>query len=316
MEKFIVQNTGSGQRIRGADGRRRQHVKRWLANAALAAIASCAVHPALAQAADTRTADSAPALVGKLAVDQQVRWLRQTAQTGALAKLDDAQLVTLFEALDPQTVPRYVKEGPNGYPSYEFTMRRQERIKGERTTRPDHMLVRMTREPLRIYMTWLPDGPHAGQEAIYDETKRGDAMYGHLGGMLNIMPIWTSLDGSLARAQSNHSVRDLGTEFVATQFVSEAARYADAGALRPRRVEVRTIDSVRVIALTYEVKNGMSGFYAKKKTLGLDLRWPYFRTVEAYDDDGQLFEKIVLESVTPKTFDASTFDPKNPAYRF
>jgi outer membrane lipoprotein-sorting protein len=111
-------------------------------------------------------------------------------------------------------------------------------------------------------------------------------------------------------------VRDLGTEFIATRFVQEAGSDPKAEKLRPQSIDVRTSDGVRVVALTYEAQAGMPAFYAKKETLGLDLRRPFFCTVEAYDNDGQLFEKIVLERVTPKTFDASTFDPKNPAYRF
>ncbi len=181
----------------------------------------------------------APAQVGKLKPDEQVRWLRHAAQTGELEKLDDAELVALFKSLDPLTVPRYVKDGPNGYPSYEFTMLRQERIRGTWPERPDHMLVRVTRDPLRIYAKWLPDGAHAGQEIIYDETKRSDKMYGHLGGILNIIPVWASLNGPLARAQSNHLIRDLGIEYIATQFLSEGTKYAQAGrhAAEPDRSE-------------------------------------------------------------------------------
>ncbi len=258
----------------------------------------------------------APAQVGKLKPDEQVRWLRHAAQTGELEKLDDAELVALFKSLDPLTVPRYVKDGPNGYPSYEFTMLRQERIRGTWPERPDHMLVRVTRDPLRIYAKWLPDGAHAGQEIIYDETKRSDKMYGHLGGILNIIPVWASLNGPLARAQSNHLIRDLGIEYIATQFLSEGTKYAQAGVTQPSRIEAKTLDGVRVIAFTYETAGGMPEFYAKKETLGLDLRHPYFRSVESFDNDGQIFERIVFLTITPKTFDNEAFDPKNPAYNF
>jgi uncharacterized protein DUF1571 len=257
-----------------------------------------------------------PGEAGKLKPDQQVRWLRQAAQSGLLEKLDDANLTALFQSLDPLTVPRYVKDGPNGYPSYEFTMLRQERIRGVWPSTPDHMLVRVTRDPIRIYAKWLPDGAHSGQEIIYDETRRTDEMYGHLGGILNIMPVWASLNGALARTQSNHQVRDLGTEFIAKQFLSEGEKYAQAGVTRPTRIEVKTLDAVRVVAFTYETSTGMPTFYAKKETLGLDLRHPYFRTIESYDNEGHIFERIVFQSITPKTFDDETFDPKNPAYKF
>lgn len=269
---------------------------------------------------DTASAVKAPSTpssqVGKLTLDQQVKWLRAAQQSGALEKLDDAQLVALFQSLDPLALPRYIKEGPNGYPSYEFTMSRSERIRGQWPDKPDHMLVRLAHDPLRIYAKWLPDGARAGQEVIYDESKRTDEMYGHLGGILNVMPLWTSLNGALARAQSNHEVRDLGTEYIANQYLTEGKKYVAAGLPRSTKVEVKTIDGVRVVAFTFETPAGQPQFYAKKETLGLDLRHPYFRSVESYDNDGNIFERIVFETITPKTFDDSTFDPKNKAYRF
>jgi hypothetical protein len=276
--------------------------------------ACCAV--AEETAAEAAGSDVSPAQVGRLPVDQQVRWLRDAAQSGALERLDDAQLLALFQSLDPLTVPRYIKDGPNGYPSYEFTMVRQERIRGIWPRRPDHMLVRLTRHPLRIYAKWLPDGAHSGQEIIYDESRRRDEVYGHLGGLLRVLPMWASLDGALARAQSNHQVRDLGTEFIVNQFLAEGERAAQTDVTRLYRIEVKTSDGVRVVAFTYETPTGQPEYYAKKETLGLDLRHPWFRSAESYDNDGRLFEKIVFQTITPQTFDDSTFDPKNPAYQF
>ena len=297
-----------------------------LIGALVASVAALATPAAFAQnddtppALDTANAVKAPTTpssqVGKLTLDQQVKWLRAAQQSGAMEKLDDAQLVALFQSLDPLALPRYIKEGPNGFPSYEFTMSRSERIHGQWPDKPDHMLVRIAHDPLRIYAKWLPDGAHAGQEIIYDESKRTDEMYGHLGGIMNVMPLWTSLTGALARAQSNHQVRDLGTEYIAGQYLSEGKKYVEAGLPRSTQVEVKMIDGVRVVAFTFETPNGQPQFYAKKETLGLDLRHPYFRTVESYDNDGKIFEKIVFESITPKTFDDSTFDPKNKAYKF
>ena len=298
----------------------------WL-KALVAGVALLSVPTAFAQNDDRPPAlDSASAAVkppttpaaqvGKLELDQQVKWLRAAQQSGALEKLDDAQLVALFQSLDPLALPRYIKEGPNGYPSYEFMMSRSERIHGVWPDKPDHMLVRVAHDPLRIYAKWLPDGEHAGQEIIYDESKRSDETYGHLGGIMNVMPLWTSLTGALARSQSNHNVRDLGTEYIADQYLSEGSKYTEAGLPRSTQISVKTIDGVRVVAFTFETPVGQPQFYAKKETLGLDLRHPFFRSVESYDNDGKIFERIVFDSITPKTFDDSTFDPKNKAYKF
>lgn len=143
--------------------------------------------------------------VGARSVGQQAQWLSHAAANGTLAALTDEQLVALFHSLDPRTLPLYLQQGLSRYASCEFTMLRRERIRGRWPRRADHMLVRVTREPLRIYAKWLPDGAHAGQEVIYDASKRPGQLYGHLGGVLGVLPMWTSLDGPLARAQSNHS---------------------------------------------------------------------------------------------------------------
>jgi Protein of unknown function (DUF1571) len=281
--------------------------------------ASSAATSDVAPARDAR-APSPPTIpasqVGTLPLDHQVRWLSRAARSGLLASMPDAELVTLFESLDPLTLPHYLKQGPNGYPSYEFTLMRRERIRGVWPNRPDHMLVRLTRDPLRIYAKWLPDGAHAGQELIYDDSKRADEIYGHLGGLLDAVPMWASLHGPLARAQSNHSVRDLGVEYITRQFLAEGQKFADAGVTRPSRIEVKTIEGERVVAFTYETPIGQPEFYAKKEILGLDLHRPYFRSAESFDNDGNIFESIVFQEIVPKTFDDLTFDPRNPDYRF
>ncbi|SAK76905.1 PF07608 family protein [Caballeronia hypogeia] len=283
--------------------------------AALCACLAFAGGPALAQTTDDGEAAHI-ARIATLGVEQQTQWLAQYAASGALAKLDDARLVELFSALDPRTLPRYLQNGLRDYASYELTMRRRERIKGKWPKRADHMLVRVTREPLRIYAKWLPDGAHAGQEIIYDESTRPEELYGHLGGFLRVVPMWASVHGVLARAQSNHSIRELGIEAITQRFIDEGRKFADAGITKPADIEVKTIDGLRVVALTYETPTGQPDFYAKKEVLGLDLERPVFRTLESYDNDGTIFESVVFERIEPKPFDGLTFDPKNPDYRF
>jgi Protein of unknown function (DUF1571) len=275
-----------------------------------------AATPVPAAVETTRAAATPATKAGALSLDAQVRWLSRAAKSGMLASMDDATLVALFESLDPRTLQRYVKDGPNGYPSYEFTMLRSERINGVWPTQPDHMLVRLTRDPMRIYVKWLADGAHAGQEILYDETTRADEIYGHLGGVLDVASIWTSLDGAFARSQSKHSVRDLGTEYITGQFLAESAKSDGGAASRPSRIEVKTVEGVRVVSFTFESSAGQPEFYAKKEVLGLDLRRPYFRSAQSYDNAGKIFESIVFETVTPRSFDAATFDPKNPDYKF
>ncbi|SAL50466.1 DUF1571 domain-containing protein [Caballeronia concitans] len=268
----------------------------------------------IAASADAQS--TATSAIGAQSVDAQVRWLSQAAANGTLDALDDEALVALFRSLDPRTLPRYLQEGLDRYASCEFTMLRRERIGGRWPKRADHMLVRVTRDPLRIYAKWLPDGAHSGQEVIYDDAKRPNELYGHLGGVLGVIPMWASVNGPLARAQSNHSIRELGIDAITQRFIDQGRKFAAAGITRPSNIEVKTVQGVRVVAFTYVAPEGQPDFYAKREVLGLDLEQPLFRTVESFDNDGEIFESIVFEHIVRKPFDDLTFDPENPDYRF
>ncbi|WP_248319980.1 DUF1571 domain-containing protein [Caballeronia sp. Sq4a] len=289
------------------------HVRRLLyATLACALSAAITASPAPARA----TPQPAVNEIATQTADQQAQWLARAAADGTLARLSDDELVALFRALDPATLPRYLRDGLVRYASCEFTILRRERIGGKWPKRPDHMLVRVTREPLRIYARWLPDGAHAGQEVIYDESKRPGELYGHAGGLLGVVSMWTSLNGPLARAQSNHSIRELGIDAVMQRFIDEGRKFADADITQPSDIAVATVNGVRVVALTYVAPAGQPDFYAKREVIDLDLEAPLIRAVESFDNEGRVFESVVFEHIEPKAFDGLTFDPRNPDYRF
>jgi hypothetical protein len=256
------------------------------------------------------------AQVARLPVERQVAWLSHAAQSGELEKLSDAQLIDLFGALAPDTLPRYLQSGTTRYREYEFEMFSQQRIRGRWQTQPAHMLIRYRQEPRQVYAKWLADGKHAGQEMIYDEKKEPGLLYAHLGGIMRLVSVWTPIDGASAKAQSNHTVRELSVGYVTDRFLAELKKYRAAGVEKPSKIEVLTDHGARVVAFTWETPDGHRDIYAKKARLGLDLRHPFFRTSESWDNDGELFEKFSFINVTPQHFDDAVFDPKNPAYKF
>jgi hypothetical protein len=281
--------------------------------------------PAASQAVPSQAGDSAASgnasstdlsQVGSLPVERQVAWLNHAAQSGELAKLGDAQLVELFQSLSPDTLPRYVEAGSARYREYEFQTYSQQRIKGVWQTQPAHLLVRYRQDPRQVYVKWLADGRNAGQEMIYDETKDPKQLYAHQGGTFSFVSIWTPIDGARALAQSNHTVRELNIGYVTDLFLSELKKYHAAGIDKPSKIEVLSEYGERVVAFTWETPTGQPQFYAKKVRLGLDLRRPFFGTSEAWDNNGELFEKFTFTDVTLKHFDDSAFDPKNPQYKF
>jgi len=273
-----------------------------------------------AQAGDTTASGdastTAPSQVASLPVERQVAWLNHAARSGELEKLADPQLVELFQSLAPDTLSRYVEAGSAHYREYEFQTYSQQRIKGVWQTQPAHMLVRYRQDPRQVYVKWLADGRNAGQEMIYDEAKDPKQLYAHQGGAFSFVSIWTPIDSGRALAQSNHTVRELSIGFVTDLYLSELKKYRAAGIDKPEKIEVLTESGERVVAFTWETPTGQPQYYAKKVRLGLDLRRPFFGTSESWDNNGELFEKFTFTDVIPKHFDESTFDPKNPQYKF
>ncbi|NPT69555.1 DUF1571 domain-containing protein [Paraburkholderia sp. RL16-012-BIC-B] len=286
--------------------------------------AAMIVAPGHAEDAPTPASHPAPAdqspvaiaQVASLPVERQVAWLSRAAQSGELERLDDAQLIELFQALAPDTVPRYVQTGITRYRECEFQTFSQQRVKGKWQTKPAHMVVRYRQEPRQVYVKWLADGRNAGQEMIYDEKKDPDQLYAHPGGILNLVSLWVPIDGARVKAQSNHTVRELGIDYFTDLFLAELKKYRAAGVEKSSKIEVLNDHGARVVAFTWETPTGRPDFYAKKERLGLDLRQPFFRTSEAWDNDKELLEKFSFTEVTPKHFDDSVFDPKNPEYKF
>lgn len=264
-------------------------------------------------------------------VRKQARELLQHWQAGALLALDDEALVRRFRALPPEVLATALELGASQHEGFEIWMKRQERIGGRWNDTPFLNHIKCRQQPRQVYMAWLSGGPKAGQEILYDARRRPDAMYGHLGGAFNVMSIWTALDGSLARDNSNHSVLDLSPRFVAEVVSAEWQRYRSEGRdARADLMEVATVAGQRTVALTWSpgvptrgVANDSAhepahdtGHYAPRTRICLNLRQPWVLQAEAWDADGEIRERILFERVVPAHFTDADFDPANPAYRF
>lgn len=251
------------------------------------------------------------------AVRQQARDLLQRWQAGAFLALDDEALVRSFRALPPEVLATALGMGASQHEGFEIWMKRQERIGGRWNDAPFLNHIKFRQQPRQVYMAWLPGGPRAGQEILYDARRRTDAMYGHLGGAFNVMSMWTPLDGSLARQNSNHSVLDLSPRFITDVVSAELQRYRAEGRSPQADVfEVLTVAGQRCLALAWTPPAGPPAHYAARTRVCLNLRQPWVLQVESWDAAGDIQERILFDKLVPSTFSDADFDPANPAYRF
>ena len=214
-------------------------------------------------------------------------------------------------------IPAYLDLGVKSLNEYEIAMHRQERIAGSWNSAPFINYIKYRHKPRQVYMKWLKDSAKSGQEIIFDETKRKDAMYGHLGGLFNITSIWIALDGSLAKGNSNHPVNDVGLQAVVEIVVSShKRRFKEGLPTAPGQIEVVKLNGERFVALTWLAPAGMKGLYAHKSRIYVDLKQPWIRQTESWDEAGEMIERISFDKITPAAFTDADFDPKNPAYAF
>ncbi len=251
------------------------------------------------------------------AVRQQARTLLQRWQAGGLQALDDEALVHTFRALPPEVLATALALGASQHEAFEVWMKRHERIDGRWNDRPYLNHIKIRRHPLQAYVAWLVGGPKAGQEILYDARRRPDEMYGHLGGSLNVLSMWTSLDGSLARQNSRHSVLDLSPRFIADVVSAELQRYrAEGRSPQADVIEVATVAGQRCLALSWTPPSGPPAHYAARTRICLNLGQPWVLQVESWDAAGEVQERILFDKIVPATFTDTDFDPANPAYRF
>lgn len=266
---------------------------------------------------DAVPVDAEVAQLAAMPATAQAQWLARTIKGGEWVKLSDARIVARMRVMQADALVRFLKAESAALPEYEYELTRHERINNQWQTTPDRMLVKIRETPRQIYVKWLPDGAHAGQEILYDETKRPKEMYGHLGGILGFTSIWSRIDGMLARSQSNHTVRDLGFAFIAQQIAHDGRSFRAAGLPEtPARISVSELDGVRVLALEWDAPTGPPQHYAYKSRVLLDLTTGRPRGIEAWDAAGQKVEEMRFEKVRKASWTDATFDPKNPDYKF
>ena len=202
---------------------------------------------------------------------------------------------------------------------YELWMHRQERLPSGWNEQAFVNHIKYRHQPRQVYMKWLPGGPKAGQEILYDETRRKDAMYGHLAGILNVTSIWTALDGSLARSNSMHSVRDAGLHAVVQILRAQLESHRQQGRMAPPvAVENLTHEEAPQVALTWVTPTDAPKHqrYAARTRIVLINASPWIRQVESWDEQGELIERVVFDKIQATRFSTVDFEANNPAYRF
>ena len=256
-------------------------------------------------------------LMAPLAHAQANLPLRSHIESGAFNTLTDEDVIRQWRALPASAVSAYLEGIVRPLNSYELRVQRQERIGGEWNARPYLNVLKYHHAPRRLYVKWLDGGPKAGQEIIYDETRRKDQIYAHLGGMMNLTSVWLTLDSPLIRGNTNHHVRDdLNLQFFVRTVTQRLQSMPADASLNQATVEVLTVGKKRCVAVTLPSSASASGLYTGKLRFALELDRVMLKQFEAWDAQQVLIERIVIDQLNVRPMTDADFDPKNPGYDF
>lgn len=169
----------------------------------------------------------------------------------------------------------------------------------------------------QVYVCWFKGGVYVGQEIIYDEIVCKDEMYGYLGGLVGFVLIWSVLDGLLVRLQLNYMVWEFGLQFIVDMFECDGCVYVVVGG-SGKFSEVKMVieDGECMLWLIWDVLSGLFMFYVKCVCLYFDFKNLWVCIEEVWDELGNQFEKIVIESVMCKIWNDQIFNFKNLEYKF
>jgi hypothetical protein len=135
--------------------------------------------------------------------------------------LSDAERRTLVAAAPKEQLERIMKDTPQakllamglrisqGINTYRYRMLKQERVRGELLAEQViDVYVRETPFAVRLHYV---KGPGAGRKVLFNPSVRPDEFRVREAGFLSVAgAIWLNVNSSFAKADSNHTVREVG----------------------------------------------------------------------------------------------------------
>lgn len=177
--------------------------------------------------------------------------------------------------------------------TYSYRMHKQERVKGE--MHPVQEILATVREvPFAARLEFIK-GPGAGRRLLYNPAVRKDQFRVKEAGVLSILGgLWIDVDSSLARKDSNHSVREAGMGNLLARFMRDYDRAAPLGGFAVKHEGWN--DKGHYCSVWTSPNNGL-GFDAAFSRICTDLKTGMPAKVETFDPKHTPLEKYEFSEV-------------------
>ncbi len=237
----------------------------------LFAIAQGAASPALAD--DLSPGQALAARAGAMPEQERVR---------SLSALPMGERAAFFRSLSVADIVALGRQSLEGLGVYHARVTREERVHGH-LCGPDVVEVTVREKPHAVLLEFVA-GAHKGRRALYNVELRPYQMLARESGILGLFAMWLSIDGSIVRRYTNHTIAEVG--FGAMIDVMQADQ-AKAEAVGGYRRSDEGFDGRGLYCMFFAAPAGAKDLYATRLrycvegTLGLPMR------IEVFDDKGR-----------------------------
>ena len=211
------------------------------------------------------------------------------------AALPHAELDALLRQTPVADLLALARSAVESLGTYAVRFTTQERVKGELLDPHTVQLTARTR-PMAVLLRYV-EGPAKGRVVFYDETLRKGELRAREAGFKGIVgALWLSIDGSLARADSNHGVDEVGYGPLLGKLERDFERSLPFGG------HARTdegFDGEGAFCMLYVAPAKATGLYADQTRLCLDAARGLPARVEV-SNQGLLIERFEYRDLRPR----------------
>ncbi len=224
----------------------------------------------------------------------------------AVKKASKEELAEAMQQTPPRTLIDIGKKAALALGDYSYRMAKTERVKGKLLDEQT-MDVYVHEQPFAVRLEYLK-GPAAGRKVLYNSKSRADEFRVREAGFFGIFGnMWISLDSSLAKSDSNHTVKEAGMMRLLTRLETDLERGDKLGGFE---VKHEGWNGDGLWCALYLAPNQGKGFAAYKTRICTDLMAGLPMRVESFDTKDQLLERYLVSDVKRVTKPADFFDPE------
>lgn len=222
-----------------------------------------------------------------------------------VARASREELTAFLRATPPEALLTLSERAIAALGTYTYVMAKQERVLGVLL---EEQIIRVTaRERPFAARLEYQSGPSRGRVVVYNSvTSPAQFRVKEPGLLAHAGPLWFPVDSILARADSNHSVKEAGLGNLIHRLKEEVRR---ASALGGITMKDEGWDKAGRYCQLHEMPQGGRGFDSALTRVCVDLWAGIPARVESFDGAGALLERYTFSELQPARATDVTFDP-------